>query len=179
MMWLVILIALAIVAIVAMFFFGGGLYKRIFCATHFVELAGVLQRSKDAACRSVDRPPQLPPVGDPRVNVSSAEVATMYTVTSVEDEFEHYLSVSIAGRYTPHAVGGTLIVYFAKLLGVPLNSLEPGISERNVYHCVFRLSAAAHSELASRLIAVPTIQEFEAQRQQLFTDRDSIEWPPL
>jgi hypothetical protein len=92
----------------------------------------------------IGEPPIHPPTEDDRVIVSSARIASMYTVEQTDDGFVHYFSISIASGYTPHAVGGMFTVYFSNLLGIPHDKLQLGISENNVYHCRYQLTANEH-----------------------------------
>ncbi len=107
MIWIIIGAAVLLILIVLWIISKGGVYKRIFAPEHFVELAQSLSDATAAACDKISAPTANPPADDARVFVTSAGVAVMYTVDQEGGNYEHHFSISMAGRYTPHAVGAT------------------------------------------------------------------------
>ena len=151
-------------------------YKAIYAQQHFIELAGALQRAKDAACAKIGAPPILPPSDDDRVILSSVRIASMYTVDETDDGYSHYFSISNTGGYTPHAVGGMFTVYFTTLLGIPYDKLQLGISESNVYHCRYHLTADQHANVQGLQISIPTEESAKEMHRQCMADRDKLQW---
>lgn len=159
MIWIIIGAAIVLVMIVFWIVSKGGIYRRIFAAEHFVEFANSLAAATAAGCDKINEPPGNPPTKDPRVFVTSAGLAVMYTVGRENGNYEHHFSISIAGRYTPHAVGGTFTVYVARLLGVDLADLHVGISQGNVYHSAFTLTQDQQATFSDRIITIPSLDD--------------------
>ena len=169
-------IGIPVVLLVLFVLVKGRKYNAIYAPGHFIELAQSLQRAKDAACGKIGVPPITPPTDDDRVILSSARIASMYTVDQADDGFSHYFSISIAGGYTPHAVGGMFTVYFTNLLGIPLDKLQLGISEANVYHCRYHLTADEHTDVQDLQISIPTEESATERHRQCMADRDKLQW---
>ena len=151
-------------------------YNAVYAPQHFIELAQSLQRAKDAACAKIGTPPITPPTDDDGVILSSARIASMYTVDQTEDGYSHYFTISIAGGYTPHAVGGMFTVYFTNLLRIPHDKLQLGISEANVYHCRYHLTANEHVDVQDLQVSIPTVESVTEMHRQCMADRDKLQW---
>jgi hypothetical protein len=141
--WEWICAGVAVAALIGWIVFRGAAYRRLFADDHLLEVARGVTRIKAAALDKViatDEDEVRSPA-DPRVVVTSAGLALLYTVRRVEDRFVHHYSVSVAGGYTAHAVGETFVLFVARRLGVPSESLSLGVGRSTVHHAEFRLSA--------------------------------------
>lgn len=173
--WIVV-IAVPVLLSVLFVVIKGRKYNALYSPAHFIELAHDLQRAKDSACRNIGDPPKTPPTDDDRVILSSCRIASMYTVEQLDGRFLHYFSISIAGSYTPHAIGGMFTVYFTNLLRIPHDKLQLGISPANVYHCRYELTAGEHDAVQSLRIPIPTDEAAVELHRQSMVDRDKLDW---
>lgn len=161
------------------------LYNSLFADEHFVEFGRGVVKAVAASIDLLDRDTgDSPSPDDPRNILTDAGMLFYYTIAEEGGVFEHHYSISIAGRYTPHAVGGTFAVFAAHLLGVSPEQLSLGISQHNVYHTVFRLTEEEQRVFLSREIQVPdlgSIDEIRAEcmkvRDQLTFERFSVDLP--
>ncbi len=153
---------------------GGRKYKAIFAATHLVEVAELLQQMKDAAYQRIGEEPTPP--SDERCTVSSARIASFYTVDKAQDHFVHHFSISIAGSHTPHAVGRCFTLYFADLLKVPFEALQLAVSERHVFHCAYEVTEEQHVALGQYEIVVPSPDEASRKQRSCSEKVHEFEW---
>lgn len=166
-----------LIGLLALFvFFKERKYKAIYAPGHFAELAQFLQKAKDSACANIGRPPILSPTDDDRVILSTAQIVSMYTVDKIDGGYSHCFSISIAGDYTPHAVGGMFTVYFSKLLSIPPEKLQLRISEANVYHCRYHLTADEHADIYQMQIPVPTNKSAAKIHAQCMSLLEQLHW---
>lgn len=172
---------LVIVALVAWIVFRWTTYGRIFADAHFTEVAQGVARLKVAALERVvttDADEVRSPT-DPRVLVTKAGLALVYTVRRLEDRFVHHYSVSVAGGFTAHAVGETFVLFAAKLLGVPFETLALGVGRSTVHHAEFQLSPSEQTEFAGRPVPEVSLAEIEAFRKEWFEARKRLQWQRL
>jgi hypothetical protein len=158
MIWIIIAVAGLVSLIVIVFVSSGSLYKRIFAPEHYVEFAQSMSVAKARGCDQINEAPGNQPIDDPRVFVTTAGVTVMYTVDAEDGEYIHHYSISIAGRYTPAAVGRTCTVYVARLLCIDPADLRVGISQASVHHAEFTLSENEQREFEDRDITIPSIE---------------------
>lgn len=174
--WLAVFIPVGL--IVLWVFLSGGKYKAIFAGEHLVEVATLLQQMKDAAYQRIGEEPTPP--ADDRCTVSSARIASFYTVDEAEDRFVHRFSISIAGSITPHAVGRCFTLYFADLLGIPFEKLQLAVSENHVFHCGYDLSEEEHMALKDHRIEMPKTAEEALRKQRSCSDQAlQFEWAKI
>jgi hypothetical protein len=171
----------AIVALIGWILSRGGLYRRLFADAHFVEVARGVDRLKDAALERVivSDEDEVASPADRRTLVTSAGLALLYTVRAVEGRFVHHYSVSVAGRYTAHAVGETFTLFVAKLLGLPFEALALGVGRSTVHHAEFRLSAGEQAEFAARPVPVVSAAEVAVFRSEWVEASKRLRWERL
>lgn len=161
------LIALAL--IVAFVVVGARKYRRLLAPEHLVELGEGLLRIKANAFASPLVEGSAP---DPERHafVSSAGAIVGYTVREEGGAHAHHLSLSYRGG--PLAVGaaGTLIAFCARALGVPMEKLHVGRSERGVFHVGWELDGDAHAALEAAPVKVPSPEEAPAVMAACFEE---------
>jgi len=150
-------------------------YKKIFEPEHYVEFAESLAAVTSAACDKIGEPPTNPPTDDSRFFLTAARIVFLYTITEENGQYEHYFSISIAGRYTPHAVGRTFAIYVARLLGIDLDQLKIGISQANVFHSVFTLAQKKQIEFKNREISIPSLEDAEKIHAECFEQSHQLQ----
>ena len=172
---------IAVAALVGWIVFRGAAYRRLFADGHFLEVAKGVSRIKAAALDKVIvsgvNEVRLP--DDSRALVTSAGLALLYTIRRVEDRFVHHYSVSAAGGYTAHAVGETFVLFVAKLLGVPFESLALGVGRSTVYHAEFQFSTVEQSEFAVRVVPEVSLAAVAAFRSAWVEARKQLQWQQL
>lgn len=176
MTWFFVGIGVFVLLIVLWVASKGRLYGRIFSTEHYAELADAMPAVKAAACDMINQDPVLPPTEDQRVVITSAGIAILYTISHKDDEFTHHFSISIAGRLTPYAVGGSFTLYIARLLGLDESKLEVGVSEGNVFHTEWRCSEAEQNEFSSRTVASLTPEEAGELFASCIDDKQNLEF---
>lgn len=155
----------------------GNKYRQIFASEHLVELARLLQGVKTAACNaSPDQPPPDSPMDDDRCFVSSAGIACLYSVDAGEGVFLHHFSISMPGSYTPHAVGRPFSLYFAGLIGAPIEKLQLAVSESMVFHTAFEVSSEEHPAICEREIDIPTPAEATEKQRWCSNNTERFQW---
>jgi hypothetical protein len=172
---------LLVALVVAWVVYRAAVYRRLFADEHFLEVARGLGRVKTSALDKLlgAEEDEVTSRTDPRVLLTSAGLALLYTVRQAEGGFVHHYSVSVAGGYTAHAVGETFVLFVAKLLGVPFGSLALGVGRSTVHHAEFRLSAAEQSEFAARPVPEVSPAEVTAFRQEWADAARHLRWQRL
>ncbi|MFL9872640.1 hypothetical protein [Paraburkholderia megapolitana] len=149
--------------------------RAIFTDPHFAEFArnvaqvkaGALERGNDAV-----RPPD-----DPRARVTTAGLALMYSITQEDDRFFHHYSVSTPGKVTPHAIGERFILFVARLLGIPFDTLTLSSFESStVHHAQFELSQSEQLRFAQRPVPEVTKVEVTAFLNEFDEVRKELHW---
>lgn len=163
---------------IAWLFFKARLYIPLFAPMHYVEFANLLTAAVEVACVRIDEPPSESLGEDPRHFVTSAGIAFFYTITTQDGLFVHQFSVSIAGRYTPRAIGGTFAVYVARLLDIEIDQLQMGVSQNMAYHIIFVLDEQEQADFESREITVPTEREASALHSECLKLSPTLECEP-
>jgi hypothetical protein len=119
-------------------------YRRLFAPAHYHELAVLLPAAAAAALERADGQHPGASPDDPCVIVTSARLAVFLTIRREGDTYVHHVSVSIMGRYTPHTLGRTFVVFVAERLGWPLGQAEFAYSREGVaFHGELRLDGEA------------------------------------
>ena len=94
---------------------------------------------------------ELPkPPDDPRIFVSTEGLAIVYTVRQQKQQFVHHCSVSVAGGYTAHAVGGAFVAFMTKLVGLPWDKMSYEIGTSTVHHGELVVGPDEHEAIASQ-----------------------------
>ena len=174
-MWLVIVVVLAIVALAWWYVPRRARYGRVFGDQHFTEVARGVARIKTAAMERPDVALVHAPT-DPRLLVTSKGLVLLYTLTRTGDRFEHHYSLSLGGGYTAHAPGATFVLFVAKLLGVPFQTLALSVAPSTAHHAEFHLSAAEQEGFTNRPVPEPTPDEIMAFRREFFDVRERLQW---
>ena len=101
------------------------MYGRLFGDDHFIEIGRSLAAVRAAALETItDEEGALPRSReDPRAFVTSSGLVVVYTVWKREAEFVHHCSVGAARSATAHAVGETFVLFVAKVLGLPIETM--------------------------------------------------------
>jgi hypothetical protein len=171
---LLLLLALVVIVALAYLAWRGSSSRRLFSEPHFAELAGALGPLKEAACRAGAEDAELGP-DDPRIFVSSAGAAILYTVSREADRFVHHCSVSRAGGPTPHAVGGMVLLFAARVMGLP-EGASFSIGPTGVHHAQLKLEPSAHTAYSAAPVTLPPAHEIRGWMRDALTRRDAISW---
>lgn len=107
---------------------------------------------------------------------TSAGLVIVYTVSEGAGRFVHHCSVSMIGTPTTHAVGGTLTLFVAKLLALPLPQLRFEVAESTVHHAELSVDAERHAALAAIPVLDLASADLAALRRQALETRASIAW---
>ena len=161
MIWLIVAVVVVVLVVGLLLLSGGAVYKAIFSPEHYVEFAQRLAKSKQAACNMIGNLEETEsPLDDPRMFLTSAGMAVMYSVDSAEGDagYVHHLSLSIAGRRTPAAVGRSYLLYISRLLGIEPDRMQFGVSPMTVHHCEFLLNEGEQAAFAAQAIEVPSLE---------------------
>ena len=137
--------------------------KTIFSETHLIEIAEQMEAIKPLAVRLADvgeEPFALE--DDPRAFVTRGGIVVYYTITRDGDSYRHHYSLKDQYGITGAAVGATLVVYIAQLLGAAPETLTIERSEQQVYHAAFDLSASDQQVFNGAALRVPTAREARA-----------------
>src|SRR5262249_45910610 len=126
-------------------------YRRLFGDDHFLEIAKAAARLKAAGVEQLTQTDSDLPSSsdDPRILLTSAGLAIVYTVRQEEAAFRHHCSVGVQRGITANAVGGTFLMYVARLLGLPIERMQFEIGKSTVHHGEVVLDAAQHEALVS------------------------------
>ncbi|MGH8778597.1 hypothetical protein [Paraburkholderia sp.] len=155
---------------------GATRYRPVFADRHFVEVARNVAQIKAAALEQ-HGDDGYRPADDPRAQVTTAGLALVYTIVQRDDRFIHHYSVSIPGGVTPHAVGERFILFVARLLGVPFDTLALSSSESStVHHAQFQLSQSGQEVFATRPVPEVTKIEIAAFRTEFNEARKDLRW---
>jgi hypothetical protein len=176
-MWLVVCTAIAIAGVVWGIGFRVSLYRGLFADRHLVEVGEGLAALKQAALRNIISLDQesIELADDTRVLRTSADLTFLYTVTiSAAGRYLHHASVSIPGRVTPHAVGETFILLWAKSLGIGYERLALGVSSATVHHAKFELTEEEQAEFVLRAVDAPTAEWLQTFRVECLRARESL-----
>ena len=87
----------------------------------------------------------------------------------------HY-SLSLAGGYTAHAVGAMFVLFVARVLGVPFQTLALSVAPSTVHHAEFHLSAAEQEGFTNRPVPELAPDEIMALRREFFDVRERLWW---
>src|SRR3954468_3534958 len=139
-----------VVAIVAAFLLSrASSYRQLFADEHFIAIGRGAAHLKAAAIAQIIQTDSDHPASpnDPRILKTPAGLAIVYTVQKRESGFVHHCSVSVSGRYTAHAVGGTFVIFIMKLIGIPIERSQFEIGASTVHHGEATLDQAAHGAL--------------------------------
>jgi hypothetical protein len=173
-----IIIGLVMAAVAAFLLLRAGSYRRLFADEHFIAIGHAAKGLKAAAVAHViqtdDDQPATP--SDPRILTTPAGLAIVYTVAESGSRFVHHCSVSVAGGYTAHAIGGTFVVFVMKLVGLPVERSKFEIGVSTVHHGEATLDQTEHDEL----VRVPTPEVSSSNVAELrgaaFDARNGIHW---
>lgn len=134
--------------------------KQIFSENHLIEIAEQMEAIKPLAVRLSEMgEASFALEDDPCAFVTSGGIVAYYTVFRDGDSYYHHYSLKDRYGITAHAVGATLVVYIARLLGIPPERLTVERSEQQVYHVSFELGAEAQQAFVAAALRVPTAPE--------------------
>jgi hypothetical protein len=196
-MWVSVCAGLGILPLVALLgylLFRAVTYHRYFADGHFTEVAQGVARIKAAALERVvaSKKDEVRSTADPRVLVTSAGLRLVYTGRRMEDRFVHHYSVSMAYCFTAGLVGKRFVLFVAKVLGVPLDSLALGVGRTTVHHvhhadfrfaspdtghhAEFQFSSPEQAAFAERAVPEVSVAEITAFRKEWFEASERLRW---
>jgi hypothetical protein len=180
-MWEWICLGLGVAAPVIWIALRVRLSRRLLAEEHFLEVARGVLRLKAAALERVivTEEDNVRWGEDPRTLVTSSRLAVIYTLhkTEEQEQFVHHYSMSVAGGYMAHAVGERLVLFVAKLLGVPFEKLALLVVVRSmVYHAEFILSEAEQAEFVSRSVSELSVAEVNAFLREFLEASKHLQW---
>jgi hypothetical protein len=180
MMWLLMCLLLAVVALVCVP--RVRLYRRLFADSHLMEYAHGLAALKQAALREIiaGEAGAIQSPDDARILRTSAGLVLVYTVsTGTPGTYVHHASVSLAGGVTAHAVGATFILLWARLLGVEYSRLALQVWPSTVHHAEFVLDAEEQSRFAERPVTAATAEWLQAFQTECASARQNLRFEPV
>jgi len=154
-------------------------YRLLLADAHFLELGGAMARVKAATLANVMHSEADGPASaeDPRIVTTSAGLAVVYTISSRSpSDFVHHCSVSVIGGRTAHAVGGTFVIFVAKLVGLPIDKMRFEVGNTTVHHGQVSLDPAQHAELAATAVWEVAPDAVAELRRSCFEARSSVFW---
>jgi hypothetical protein len=155
--WVAGAVVVALLLVIWWLVVRGRAYRRVFADEHIVEFARAIAGLKRAAIAGVEEGELGAPLGsdDRRQVLTDGGLLLCYTISRQGEEYHHHLSLSMAGRYTPAAVGRCFVAYAGLLLGVPPGVLAVGRSENSYFHAQFGLAAEGQAEFERAEVQVP------------------------
>lgn len=151
----------------------GRRYIKVYAPKHYREFAESLTKVTAAACVKIGEPPAHAPTDDPRGFVTSAGLLVFYTIAPENGGYRHHFSISM-GPYTPRAVGGTFVIYLARLLAIDLQRLLIGVSQRKVFHAQCILSRDEQVDFKTRQIEIPSIEAAQQIHVECFQEYQGL-----
>lgn len=175
---IIVITIILLLAVILWIFFKGRLYRQIFSPQHYIEFTTSLIKIIAIARHQIDEPPSL--LDDPRGLLTSAQIVLFYTIeTTQENQYEHHFSLSIADRYTPHAVGSLLTTYVIQLLDVKFNQCQVSISPNRIYHLIFILNPNEQAKFNEQSIEIPTLKQAKERHRQCLKQRHQLQYTPF
>ncbi|MFT5122389.1 MAG: hypothetical protein ACI9TH_001306 [Kiritimatiellia bacterium] len=147
---IIIATAVTVVILGAFIFMRSRPYKKIFSPRHYQEFAQTLGPTTEMACHMIGILPKVPYHEDARFFVTSAGIACAYSIKQVGELFDHHVSISVAGRVTPRAVGSAFSSFVGNLVGMEAQRLRVGVSKSGVFHTMIQLSAEEQAAFKQR-----------------------------
>lgn len=147
--------------------------RRLFGDDHHLEIARRAPALKAAALDRAADPDSLGRVAldDPRLVLTTAGLAILYTVASEDGRFVHACSVSYQGGVTAHAIGWHFLGYLVLLLGLPLERLELSVSASTAHHAEVSLGPDDHAAVARAPVREVSPGQLSDLRQAIATAR--------
>ncbi len=180
MTWLVAgIVGIAAILVVLLLRAAGAAYRALFAPAHMVEFARLLGRLRAAALQRIETEPSPIAADDPRAGATAAGLVLVYTIHRQDNQFVHHYSLSMAGRRTHHGVGGTFVMYVARLLGVEPARLVLLVSQKGVHHAEFSLTPDQQEASAATAVRIPTEREIADMLPECTRWRDRAEFHRL
>jgi hypothetical protein len=167
-----------VVAVVGVIAKRSALYRRLFSDEHFAEVARAAASLKAGALERVlvsDLDGPRSPA-DPRVFVSSAGLAIVYTVRQLDGGFVHHCSVSLAGSPTAHALGATFLLFVTRFIGLDWDGMGFEVGRSTVHHGEIMLTPPQHDTFAKQAVAEPSRENVSACRVAADAKRAGVAW---
>jgi hypothetical protein len=154
------------------------LARRLLADAHLIEIARGLEEVKKAAVsQPIDSSASFAPLPrDPRILATSLRLLVFYTVSPIEGQYAHQLSLSVAGGYLPRIAGESLLLYLVGLLGVDYDRLDLSVSPTTVHHVEFLLDEKEQEALERRPIQPPSLARLPALRKTWSLAREAARW---
>jgi hypothetical protein len=176
--WIVPGIIVVLCLLVSLALSRASTYRRLFADEHFLEVARAAHRMKLAALANVmlsdDELPKPP--DDPRIFVSTEGLVIVYTVRRQKQQFVHHCSVSIAGGYTAHAVGGSFIAFMTKLVGLPWDKMSYEIGNSTVHHGELVVGPEEHEAIAAQNVPTASLENVKTNRRASIEAKSRFAW---
>lgn len=177
--WFWLIVGIAVAVVIGLILSRGGVYRRVFAHEHLLEVARAVVGLKAAVLSKiiVGQENEVVSRDDPRVLMTSERLVVFYTIERFAgDRYVHHYSISLAGSYTAHAVGESYVLFVAKLLGIPAESLGLAVGKSTVHHAEFELSAAEQSQFASRPVRRMTSADVAAFLDEWRSQTGRLPW---
>jgi hypothetical protein len=142
-------------------------YSKIFNLNHYNEIYQSMDKIKKAAVSKKEEELTSLNKDDPRAIITDAGLAIVYTITKNEKKYEHHMSVSCYGRYTPHAVGEHFSVYIADIMSWNIQDVEFFFTETPVYHAIIELQEEEHLAWEKSSIIKPNFAAEDELRKHI------------
>lgn len=156
----------------------GRTYDRIFSDEHFLEVAAGMAGVKQGAITLLAT--EMDPSADPRTLRTSAGMLIFYTIDRTpEGDFSHHVSVSKPGDLTTGAVGRRLTFLAALLVGLPLDRLALGYSQRGVHHAAILLAPSEHEALCARPVLPVCGDGMKELRREIEAAHKTLPWEQI
>ena len=156
----------------------GRTYDRIFSDEHFQEIAVGMGRVKQGAISLLGA--EMDPSADPRTLRTSTGMLIFYTIDRMpEGDFSHHISVSKPGDLTTDAVGRRLTFLVARLVGLQLDRLALGYSQRGVYHASILLTPSEHEAWSAQPVPLVSGEGMKALRTEIEAAHKTLPWEKI
>ena len=148
-------------------------YSKIFNTNHYYEIYGKIGEIKEAAIKNIESDAPINK-DDPRALITDAGLAIFYTISKTDNNYEHHISISQCGRYTPHAVGEHFILYVADIMSWKIQNAIFFFTELPVYHAVIELSAKEHLAWEKKPIIKYEFERKDDLRKRIWELREQV-----
>ncbi|MFX0152299.1 MAG: hypothetical protein ACFFAJ_16040 [Candidatus Hodarchaeota archaeon] len=151
-------------------------YSKIFNTNHYYEIYRKIGEIKEAAIKNIESEESdaLWNKADPRALFTEAGLAIFYTISKTDNKYEHHVSISQYGRYTPHAVGEHFILYVADIMSWKIQKAIFFFTELPVYHGVIELSAEEHLAWEKKPIVKYRFDRKDDLRKRIWGHREQV-----
>ncbi|GMV80467.1 MAG: hypothetical protein AMXMBFR7_16510 [Planctomycetota bacterium] len=181
-MWLAICAGIALPIFVIWILSRSSNYDKLFDDAHVLWVAGQISLLKAAALEQIgtENAPLVFAVDDRRRLISDAGIAMLYTISRNDrGRYEHHASVSLAGAYTPRAIGELFVLLLANRLRIPFERLSLSVSPARVHHVEWEFDEAEQAAFVERRVETPAPDWPALFREERMRIRPRLKWKEL